>query len=48
VTFIGGLRRFMAGGEDKLESTAADCALVFLHSGLSDLIQCGAREKARR
>jgi hypothetical protein len=36
--FIGGLRRFVARGEDKLESTAADYALVFLHSDRVDLL----------
>jgi hypothetical protein len=38
VLFIGGLRRFVVGGEDELKSTAVDCALVFLHSGRVDLL----------
>jgi hypothetical protein len=36
--YIDGSRRFVAGGEDKLESTAAYCALVHSHSGLDDLL----------
>jgi hypothetical protein len=38
VPSYSGLRRFVAGGEDKLESTVADSALVFLHSGRVDLL----------
>jgi hypothetical protein len=36
MSFIGGLRWFVVGGEDELEGTAVDCALVFLHSGRVD------------
>jgi hypothetical protein len=37
-SFIVGLRRFVARGEDKLESTVTDCALVFFDSGGVDLL----------
>jgi hypothetical protein len=36
--YIDGSWQFVAGGEDKLESTAAYCALVHSHSGLDDLL----------
>jgi hypothetical protein len=38
VPFVAELRRFVQDGGDKLESTTADCALVFLHSGQVDLL----------
>jgi hypothetical protein len=46
-SFIVGLRRFVARGEDKLESTAADCALVFFHSGRLALNVVREREVAQ-
>jgi hypothetical protein len=36
--YIDGSRWFVAGGEDKLGSTVAYCALVHSHSGLDDLL----------
>jgi hypothetical protein len=36
--YIDGSRRFVSGGEDKLESTSVYCALVHSHSGLDDLL----------
>jgi hypothetical protein len=40
VLFIGGLRWFVARGEDELESTAVDYALVLLHSGRVNFFEC--------
>jgi hypothetical protein len=39
VPFVAELRRLVAGGEDKLESTAVDCALVFIVAG-STCFEC--------